>query len=123
MRLTHACLITTDVARLKEFYRAALSRAPSLDKGAYVEFRVGDALVSMWDLAEHLRQAPGTADEPPNRALILEFEVDDVDAEHERIKRLGAKIAKPIATQEWGNRSFYFLDPDGNLVNFYTRVR
>lgn len=26
-------------------------------------------------------------------------------------------------TQPWGNRSFYFRDPDGNLINFYSRVK
>jgi catechol 2,3-dioxygenase-like lactoylglutathione lyase family enzyme len=36
---------------------------------------------------------------------------------------MGCEIAKPVTTQEWGNRSFYFRDPDGNLVNFYTRVQ
>jgi len=29
---------------------------------------------------------------------------------------------KPPTTQPWGNRSIYFRDPDGNLINFYSRV-
>jgi len=29
---------------------------------------------------------------------------------------------KAPSTQPWGNRSIYLRDPDGNLVNLYTRV-
>lgn len=122
MKLTHACLITADVPRLRDFYAKAFGAKPSLDTGSYVEFGLGEAIVSLWDLAAHLKQAPGTAEARPNRALILELEVADVDAEYDRIRAL-AEIAKPPTTQEWGNRSFYFRDPDGNLVNFYSRVK
>ena len=123
MRLTHTCLITPDVRRLRDFYAKALRMRPSNDSEAYVEFTVGDTILSLWDLAGHLKQAPGTAEARANRSLIVEFQVDDVDAEFERMRGLGAEIAKAVTTQEWGNRSFYFRDPDGNLVNFFSRVQ
>ena len=121
MRLTHACLITRDVARLKAFYRDALRTEPSRDGDDYVEFDLGGAILSLWDLAKHLELAPGTAEARANRSLIVELEVDDVDAEFARIRASGAEIAKPVTTQAWGQRSFYFRDPDGNLINFYAR--
>ena len=40
----------------------------------------------------------------------------------ERLQKMEIEWAKPPTTQLWGNRSTYFRDPDGNLMNFYTRV-
>ncbi|MGI8825693.1 MAG: VOC family protein [Chloroflexota bacterium] len=34
----------------------------------------------------------------------------------------GYQVGQTPSTQEWGNRSIYFRDPDGNLINFYSRV-
>jgi catechol 2,3-dioxygenase-like lactoylglutathione lyase family enzyme len=28
----------------------------------------------------------------------------------------------PPTTMAWGNRSIYFRDPDGNLINLFSRV-
>ena len=57
-----------------------------------------------------------------NRSIILEFQVADVDQEYERLQSLSVEWVKPPTTQPWGNRSIYFRDPDGNLINFYARV-
>jgi catechol 2,3-dioxygenase-like lactoylglutathione lyase family enzyme len=58
---------------------------------------------------------------------MLEFEVEDVDREYERLQalsHLGIEfVLAPPTTLQWGNRSIYFRDPDGNLVNFFTRVQ
>ena len=56
---------------------------------------------------------------------MLEFQVDDVDAEYARLRnldRLAIEFVMPPRTLEWGNRSIYFRDLDGNLINFFTRV-
>jgi len=58
-----------------------------------------------------------------NRNILLEFQVDDVDAEYQRLRPIaGIEWVKELTTQPWGNRSIYFRDPDGNLVNFFSRV-
>jgi uncharacterized glyoxalase superfamily protein PhnB len=53
---------------------------------------------------------------------IFDFQVEDVDREHRRVQKLvGHSVLEPT-TQPWGNRSMMFRDPDGNLVNFCTRI-
>lgn len=54
--------------------------------------------------------------------MILEFSVEDVDREYERLKGLVGEFALEPTTQPWGNRSMLFRDPDGNLINYFTRV-
>ncbi|WP_419805974.1 VOC family protein [Terriglobus sp.] len=53
--------------------------------------------------------------------MILEFLVEDVDKEFTRVKEaLGEFVQEPTA-MPWGNRSFLFRDPDGNLVTTLPR--
>jgi catechol 2,3-dioxygenase-like lactoylglutathione lyase family enzyme len=54
--------------------------------------------------------------------VIIEFRVDDVDAEHARLQDLVENWVQEPTTMPWGNRSILFRDPDGNLVNLYTPV-
>jgi predicted enzyme related to lactoylglutathione lyase len=61
-------------------------------------------------------RGPGRRDE-----IILDFRVDDVDAEYPRIAALGVEWVMPPTTQPWGNRSMIFRDPAGNLVNVFSR--
>lgn len=53
---------------------------------------------------------------------MIEFEVGDVDAEFQRLRAMPIEWVKAPSTQPWGSRSIYLRDPDGNLLNLYTRV-
>jgi uncharacterized glyoxalase superfamily protein PhnB len=44
-----------------------------------------------------------------------------VDAEYPRIAALGVGWVLPPTTQPWGSRSMVFSDPEGNLVNVFSR--
>mgnify|MGYP003577541389 CR=1 FL=1 len=44
--------------------------------------------------------------------MQVEVQVDDVDAEHVRLKRLGVKVGE-LQDRPWGERNFFFEDPDG----------
>ena len=58
-----------------------------------------------------------------NQSAIIEFKVDDVEKDYERLAGYLENyiVQKPI-TMPWGNKSFLFRDPDGNLVNLFTPV-
>lgn len=56
-----------------------------------------------------------------NRSAIIEFRVDDVDHEYEKLADfLQPYIVQKPTTMPWGNKSLLFRDPDGNLVNLFT---
>jgi len=58
-----------------------------------------------------------------NRTAIMEFKVEDVDRDYERLAGyLEHEIVQKPTTVPWGNKSFLFRDPDGNLVNLFTPV-
>lgn len=58
-----------------------------------------------------------------NRSAIIEFKVDDVEGDYERLAAIlqTCLVQKPT-TMPWGNKSLLFRDPDGNLVNLFTPV-
>ncbi|MNN14362.1 Glyoxalase-like domain protein [compost metagenome] len=57
-----------------------------------------------------------------NRTVIIEFQVDDVEAEYMRLKSVVDNWVKEPTTMPWGNRSMLFRDPDGNLINLFQPV-
>ena len=57
-----------------------------------------------------------------NRTVILEFRVDDVEAEYARLKPLVDNWVQEPTMMPWGNRSMLFRDPDGNLLNLFEPV-
>ena len=58
-----------------------------------------------------------------NRSVIIEFKVDDVEKDYERLAGyLQNYIVQKPTTMPWGNKSLLFRDPDGNLVNLFTPV-
>lgn len=57
-----------------------------------------------------------------NRTVIMEFRVDDVEAEYARLKPAVEDWVQEPTTMPWGNRSMLFRDPDGNLVNLFQPV-
>jgi catechol 2,3-dioxygenase-like lactoylglutathione lyase family enzyme len=64
----------------------------------------------------------GAARPAANHTAILEFLVDDVDAEYARLAETVPGFIQTPTTQPWGNRSILFHDPDSNLINFFTPV-
>ncbi|MEC3919688.1 VOC family protein [Nocardia sp. CDC160] len=48
--------------------------------------------------------------------LLVVFVVDDIDAEHERVRAEGVPIVTPIETEPWGERYFQALDPNGIVI-------
>lgn len=51
---------------------------------------------------------------------MLNFKVEDVDAEYARLNQTGIEISTPIADHPWGDRGFSINDPIGNVVYIYS---
>jgi len=49
--------------------------------------------------------------------LWVTIDVDDADAEYQRLRDLGVPIEVPIRDETWGDRHFVILDPAGIAVD------
>ena len=112
------CLITEDVPALADFYATLLgARAEGDDR--HVELHTQGAGLTIFSEAGMEEMAPGSMQGAGRGAMTIGFQVEDVDLEYERLKRLAVDLVKTPESYPWGTRSVWFRDPDGNIVNFY----
>ena len=124
-KLSYACVLTREIEHLAAFYREVLRAEPQWT-GSYAEFPTDGGIFSLWSINAYVEIAGTRAiPNPGGGQVMLEFEIRDVDAEFKRLQQLvGFKIdfIIPPTTMAWGNRSIYFRDPEGNLLNLFSRV-
>ena len=121
MRLASIRIITHDVDRLAAFYERVIGTAATRPAPVFAEFRSDAgtlAIASPATVGSLGERAPRPAS---NASVIVEFVVDDVDAEFARLQSTLDDIVLEPTTMPWGNRSALFRDPDGNLVNLFSR--
>jgi catechol 2,3-dioxygenase-like lactoylglutathione lyase family enzyme len=51
------------------------------------------------------------------RGVLVTIETQDVDAVHERARRLGCEVVYALRDEVWGQRHFMAKDPNGLLVD------
>jgi len=110
-------LMTADVAGTAAFYVQHLRFKPLFDSGWYVHLRSSeDKRVNLGIVAGDHETIPA-----PGRGqasgLLINFEVKDVDAVHERIVAAGVPILLPLRDEAFGQRHFIFADPNGVLID------
>ena len=120
-RFDGICIVTRDVGRLHDFYRDVL-QVDSEGEDIFIAFSTKGAKLSLFAEQGMEQMAPGSMKGAGHGGYALEFEVEDVDREYERLTEMNIPIVKPPTTQPWGLRSVWFRDPDGNIVNFYANV-
>lgn len=121
MQLVSLRIITADVHRLADFYEAVTGTAVTFFTGDFGELRLPGFTLAIAGTAT-LRLFPAEMASPAaNRSAIIEFRVQDVDADYRRLSgMIGSALVQMPTTMPWGNRSLIFRDPDGNLVNLFT---
>lgn len=125
MELVQSRIVTDDVAGLAAFY-ARLIGTPVALNDYYVEVPAGPMSVgfSKRRFTEYAEDQAGPSGRPGGQdRIVLDFLVDDVDQEFERIDGLGVDWVLEPTTQPWGNRSMVLRDPEGNLVNVFSRTK
>ncbi len=86
----------------------------------YADFNTGPVSIALFDKLE-MSKAVGTshlsADAKAQDKVCLIFAVEDVDAACQQLTKHSVPLtAEPSDHPDWGIRSAYFRDPDGNLI-------
>ena len=117
-------VVTRDVAASRDFYTRHFGFEASFEADWYVSLR--HAAVPRYELAllDHTHPTiPEGRRVPVQGGLLLNFEVDDVDAEHHRlVERAGLPVLLSLRTEEFGQRHFIVSAPDGVMVDVITTV-
>jgi len=124
VNLKQTRLVTEDVQKLTTFYERITGAAAKAIGNGYVEFQQSPcAGLAITGAVAAQVYGPGVLVAGTNRSLVLDFEVEDVDAQYARLKDNVSEWVQPPIDQPWGNRSMLFRDPDGNLVNMFAVPR
>jgi predicted enzyme related to lactoylglutathione lyase len=122
MKFLSTRLITADVDRLVGFYEKVTEIGARWGNELFAEIPTPAGTLAIGSDKTVPLFGVGSAEPAANRSAIIEFIVDDVDAEYERLRPHIGEVVTPPTTMPWGNRALLFRDPDGNLVNLFTPV-
>ncbi|MBS1672528.1 MAG: VOC family protein [Actinobacteria bacterium] len=119
MKLASIRLITGRLDELVQFYELVTGGTFQRPNPVFAELVTSSGTLALGGDAT-LPLFPGTGlTVASNASAIIEFQVDDVDAERARIGDRVPVLQEPT-TMPWGNRAMMLADPDGNRVNVYT---
>ncbi|MDH5571150.1 MAG: VOC family protein [Gammaproteobacteria bacterium] len=109
------CFCINDVAACRDFYSQYFAAKAIFDCGWYVNLRIGKdgPAIQFMQPREGMPAFTGVG-------VMLNFKVDDVDAEHTRLTKAGLQTAMPLEDHPWGDRGFSIIDPVGNSIYIYS---
>ena len=119
-RLSVVTLGARDLETLRGFY-VGLGWPLAIELEDFAAFELSGAVLALFpldQLAEDARVAAAVADDGGIRGFSLAINVEraeQVDATIEAARAAGGRVTKEAVTAEWGGRSAYFADPEGNF--------
>ncbi|WP_421725156.1 VOC family protein [Bauldia sp.] len=115
-------IMTEKVKETADFYRAHFRFAPTFESDWYVH------LQSTEDPSVNIAILDGDHETIPKSGrgrvsgLVLNFEVDDVDAVHAEVTAKDLPILLPLRDEPFGQRHFITRDPNGTLIDVITPI-
>ncbi|WP_125264227.1 MULTISPECIES: VOC family protein [Streptomyces] len=125
MKLTgfYPVICTARLTESRDFYTRLLGFETTFEADWYVSLRrPGDSPFEL-ALLDHTHPTIPEAYRRPAQGLLLNLEVEDVDAEWERlVVREGLTPALELRSEDFGQRHFIVADPSGVLVDVITPI-
>ena len=118
MKLASVRLIAADIRQMVIFYEMILDRKAEWLAPVFAEIVTPGATLAIGASETVALWKEGSGEAGANRTAYLEFQVEDIDAEFERLKDR-VEVVHDVKTMPWGNKTFQFRDPEGSAVSFY----
>jgi predicted enzyme related to lactoylglutathione lyase len=110
MRLGEVGILTDDVLKLADFYKAILRIDNQSNDNIHQTLIAEETMLTI--------TLDNSKKNKMNQNICLAFTVDDVDEEYKRLLDLGVRIIEGPVTRPWGARNMSFFDPDNNIIYF-----
>lgn len=116
-------ICTNLIAETAAFYVQYFGFAVTFEAGWYVSLRHTKSPQYELAVLDYTHSSLPAVGQNIVAGLLLNFEVDDVDAEYERlIKGEGLPVLLDIQSETWGQRHFITADPNGVLIDVITMI-
>jgi uncharacterized glyoxalase superfamily protein PhnB len=118
MKFASTRLIASNLQEMVAFYEMVTGIKAEWLAPVFAEIVTPKATLALGSVETVALWKEGSAEPARNRTACLEFQVEDVDAEYERL-RDKVELVHEIKTMPWGNKTFQFRDPEGTAVSLY----
>ncbi len=108
MRLGCVCLLTNDVVKLSNFYKALLETDNCSNDDIHQTIIAEETMLTVYN--------DGSVKNDNNQNICLAFTVDDMEKEYQRVLALGVEIIEAPTPRPWGTVNMSFYDPDRNVI-------
>lgn len=109
-------ITTEDVASSRDFYVRLLGLHVAWESDWYVLLH-GDQSTVQLAIVERRHDSVPTAHRHAASGVLITFEVDDATKVWERVQELGFEVAQELRDEQFGQRHFMVVDPNGLLVD------
>jgi uncharacterized glyoxalase superfamily protein PhnB len=121
MKLASTRLVAADIKGMVAFYELVTGQRAEWLAPVFAEIVTPSATLAIGSVETVALFKQGSAEPAANRSAIIEFMVDDVDAEFARLKDKVEVVHEP-KVMPWGNRTAQFRDPEGTAVSLFAPV-
>lgn len=115
MRLGEVGLLSNDVLRLANFYKAFLGIENGSDDRIHQTIIDEETMLTIYN--------DGSMKKNNNQNICLAFTVADVDKEYYKLLKLGVEIIEKPTMRPWGAKNMSFYDPDRNIIYLRTFIK
>jgi uncharacterized glyoxalase superfamily protein PhnB len=118
MKFASTRLIAADIKTMVAFYEMATGLQAEWLAPVFAEIVTPAATLAIGAVETVALWKEGSAEPGANRTAYIEFQVEDIDAEYERLKDK-VPLVHELKMMPWGNKTFQFRDPEGTAVSLY----
>lgn len=113
-------IITDDLEGMVAFYERVTGQPAERPAPVFAQFSAPGGTLAIASTAT-VAMLGGALTPATNRSVLIEFEVADVDGDFAGLQLGSDDVVLEPTTMPWGNRSALVRDPDGNVVNLFSR--
>ena len=116
-------ICTDKIAETAAFYLQHFGFTVTFEADWYVSMRHSTAPQYELAVLDYTHASVPAAGQHAVAGMLLNFEVEDVDAEYKRLIRVaGLPVLLDIRSEAWGQRHFITADPSGVLIDVITNT-
>ena len=108
MRLGEVSLLTNNVVKLADFYKALLEINNDSNDEVHQTIIAEETMLTIYN--------DGSIKNNDNQNMCIAFTVDNIEKEYQKVLALGAKIIEKPTKRPWGAVNMSFYDPDRNVI-------
>ena len=113
-------IITDDLEGMVAFYERVTGQPAERPAPVFAQFSGPGGTLAIASTAT-VAMLSGALTPATSRSVLIEFEVADVDGDFAGLQLGSDDVVLEPTTMPWGNRSALVRDPDGNVVNLFSR--